>query len=220
MLEKISTKVEGPCQILQQIEVGLGLALLAGRPAVVFVLVGGLGLLRVLGREVGLLQVGDLLAGQVHLQLKVLVHRVHQAATLRLDHEVLELLEAGVALVERAELHDHLLLDLTENTRLAAPLERLHGPDKLLVGVLGLLFRRFILRAGGAVLFQERGVGDEVVCGFDQVVRRRLRNPDDYDVLALAPEQADERNKVPVTRDENVGIYLRMAVQKVRTLYG
>ena len=53
-----------------------------------------------LGCEVGLLQVGDLLAGQVDLELEVLVNRVYQAAALRFDYEILELLEACVPLVK------------------------------------------------------------------------------------------------------------------------
>src|SRR5215210_3949311 len=208
-------------QVLEQVEAGfrlaLRLALLACRPAVAPV--GGLGLLRVLGREVGLLQVGDLLAGQVDLQLEVLVHGVDQVAALRLDNEIFELLEAGVALVEGAELHDHLLLYLPEDARLAAPLERLYGPDKLLVRVGCLLLRLLVPGPGGAVFLKQRGVGDEMVGGFDQVVRRRLGDANDDDVLALAPEQTDERDKVTVARYQDVGTHLRVAVQKVRALH-
>ena len=47
---------------------------------------GGGGLL---GCEVGLLQVGNLLVGQVDLELEVLVNRVYQAAALRFDYEIL-----------------------------------------------------------------------------------------------------------------------------------
>src|SRR5215211_4503311 len=76
--------------------------------------------LRLLCGEVRAGEFGDLLVREIDLELEVLVHGVHQAPALGLDHEVLELLEARVALVERAELHDHLLLDLAENPRLAA----------------------------------------------------------------------------------------------------
>src|SRR3712207_9522963 len=68
-------------------------------------------LFRLLGGEVSVLRVAvHLLIREVDLELEVLVHGVHQAAALGFDYEVLELLEAGIALVEGAELHDHLLL--------------------------------------------------------------------------------------------------------------
>ena len=74
---------------------------LANGPAVGPALVCGLALWGgFLCREVGLLQVGDLLIGKIDLELEVLVHGVHQAAALRFDHEILELLETCVPLVE------------------------------------------------------------------------------------------------------------------------
>src|SRR5215218_10873683 len=227
MLPKISTNDAGclreatlgdspqlvGCQVLEKVE-ALPILQRPGLPGVAPAVAAGFGplpgLFRLLPGEVRSGELGDRLIREVDLELEVLVYSVHQAAALGLDDEVLKLLKANVALVERAELHDHLLLDLTEDSRLAAFLERLDRADELLVGVGRLLLRLSVSRPRRALLLEEGGVGDKVVCGFDQVVRRRLGDPEHDHGLAPAPEQADERDEVSVAGHQHVGVHLRV----------
>src|SRR3712207_9117689 len=79
---------------------------------------------------------------------------------------------------------------------------------------------RPLTHARGSLLFQQGGVGDELVGGLYEMVRGRLRDPDHHDLLSPAAEQAHERDKIPIAGYQDVSVHLRMVMQKVRALHG